>query len=272
MLSFKKFGNQKSKGYFIDGNGHVVPSEPISIFHYKGIKEELEYTPYKYKSPLPINKPEDTKSLDTLPGQSVEGDRKDHFFKKSDEIHSVQGEPEKKQLDALHKYSAYNHRTGDNASSKINRALIDNYKRGLSPTEGLSKVHQNVHKHVSDLTSKPIGKESHVYSGTSIKGDEAAKESKIFYSPAHISTSHDVKVAANFASRKGVSSRGYNIMHIHLKPEDKAYHVGNHSLFRGEHETIIPAGTKLKYNNTTHHHDEDGAYYKVHHYTVDSQQ
>jgi len=266
MLSFKKFIDKKTKPYFMDKNGNVVPSEPISIFHYDKMKSEI-----KEETSQSV-KPEGTKSLDTLPGQSVDGDRKEHFFKKSDEIHSVQGDPEKKQLDALHKYSAYNHRTGDNASKKINVSLIYNHKNGLPPTEGLSKANQNIHKHISALASRSIGKESHVYSGTHIRGDEAAQESRILFSPAHISTSHDVGVAKRFAERKGISRLGHNIMHIHLKPEDKAYHVGNHSLFRGEHETVIPAGTSLRYSHTTHHHDEDGQYFKVHHYTIDSQE
>lgn len=262
MLSFKKFVNKESKNYFIDINGNVVPNEPISITDHLKKKSEI-----KEETLTP-----QTTSLHTLPGQDVEGDRKEHFFKKSDEMHSAQSVPEKKQLDALQRYSMINRRTGDNASKRINRTLIDNHKEGLAHTDGMSKADQSIHNHISNLGSRPIGKESHVYSGTNIRGDEAAKESKTFYSPAHISTSHDVDVAKRFAERKGISRLGHNIMHIHLKADDRAFHAGNHSLFRGEHETIIPAGTKLNYSHTTHHHDENGKYFKVHHYTVDSQE
>jgi hypothetical protein len=258
MLTFK---NYIDKGYFIDHNGHVVPSKPISIVHKKdkrsGIKEDA--------------RPE-TSHLHTLPGQSVEGSRLDHFMKKSDEIHASHGELEKKDQNAIHKYSAYNRNGNANASARINTTLISNHEQGLPATSGLSTHDAAIHKRISGLASTPMGREAHVYSGMRFVGEKAAKESKILYSPSHISTSHDVDIARNFAKRKGIQSRGYDIMHVHLKPKDKAFHVGNRSLYQGEHETIIPAGTKLTYSHTTHHHDDNGEHYRVHHYTVDSQE
>lgn len=261
MLSFFSFISEKKniKSYFIDRHGFVVPSKPITI--------KLEGSKAAIKEE---NNSVEKTHLHTLPGQKVEGDRKAHFSKKSDEIHSIQGAPEKKHLDALDKYTTYNRRTGFNASKRINEKLIDNHKAGQSPTEGLSKADISTHKRISEYANRPMGKASDVYSGTHIDGEKAAKESKIFYSPAHISASHDVDVARNFAMRKGIPSRGFNIMHISLKPTDKAVHVGNHSVYSGEHETIIPAGTRLIYSHTTHHHDDDGYHYRVHHYTVDS--
>jgi hypothetical protein len=160
------------------------------------------------------------------------------------------------------------------SSSDINRKLI----KGVSLTPSQEIVHNTIKK-----KSKPLGHEVHLYSGTRTDFGKMARASKdgILVSPAHISTTHNFERAKGFA---GVTPEPENIpvhmIHIHAKPEDKGLHVSrlDKNVHKGELETIIPSGTKLKYSHSTNHNflikHKNGSYnqkYQVHHFTIDSQ-
>lgn len=194
-----------------------------------------------------------------------------HHIGISSDLHKGQEEPTRGQKTHIKKYSAGD--TGGDASSvsgKITKKLIENHKNGKAPTEGMSKGEKNIHETISSLASKPIGKEVHLYSGVGFNPSELANKSKdkVIHSPAHISATHEAEIARSFTENHDEK----HIMHIHMKPHDKGFHVGSHSENDHEHETIIPAGTKLKYHNTTQHVDDDGNTHNVHHFTIHSQE
>ena len=118
--------------------------------------------------------------------------------------------------------------------------------------------------------------EFHLMSGTKHDFGEMAKQSKdgILHSPAHISATHHQKIAKHFSY---IANSHKNLLHavqIHVKPHDKILHVSRlpHSM-KAEHETIIPAGTKLKYSHSTHEkHDLNNTPIKVDHFEIHSQE
>lgn len=138
-------------------------------------------------------------------------------------------------------------------SRELNERLI----KGFHPLNQID-VHNTIVKH-----AKPSGHEVVLHSGTkSIDFSKLAKQSKdgILHSPAHISATHSISVANNFARADGESKK--QMIHIHVKPTDKILHVSHHSSFgMDEHETIIPAGTKLKY---LHSSDESNHHFEIH--------
>jgi len=214
-----------------------------------------------------------------------------HHKKISDLLHSKQPEPTKKQHKHLQEYSyapddlptskGFNQKsdTGGFHSSLINKKLIDNHKKNKAPTEGMKPDQLEIHNSISKLASHPLGHQAHLYSGVGFDPKKAAEESEggILHLPAHMSTSHDVSIAANFADANNVERRtGRHIIHIDAKPTDRGFHVGKHSEEQHENETIIPAGTKLKYSHTTVHsgtsiYSQKAKFY-VHHFTIHSQE
>lgn len=97
--------------------------------------------------------------------------------------------------------------------------------------------------------AKPSGHSVTLHSGVSEKFADLVHSNKggIIHSPAHISTTHDPNIAYNFTKNEnGV----HNLINIKIKPQDRILHVSKYSSHKGEHETIIPAGTKLKHEKT----------------------
>ncbi|NDB84299.1 MAG: hypothetical protein EB127_16575 [Alphaproteobacteria bacterium] len=166
-----------------------------------------------------------------------------------------------------------------NMSSNINRKMIENHKNGLNPTSGFTSDESKVHSTISKLANHPIGHEHSVFSGLGFDPRKVVdKKNNTLYSPAHISTSHHPGTARKFANmhrddyEKGNEA---HLMHIRLKPTDKAYHVGKYSKESSEHETIIPAGTTLRYLGSTYHKDPDegdpdgpGVPWHLHHFEI----
>ena len=155
-------------------------------------------------------------------------------------------------------------------SAVLNKSLMSGSKLG----ERAQLVHDTIKKH-----AKPAGMEVHLYSGTGPTDFSAlAKKSKdgILHSPAHISASHDKHVADEFAFH-GDRTKGKHMIKIHVQPHDKILHISKLSQFPEEKETIIPAGTKLKYSHTEDGHIGDkhlaaGKPIKIHHFTIHSQE
>jgi hypothetical protein len=144
----------------------------------------------------------------------------------------------------------------------------------------LSYEHQKTHDTILKNV-KPLGHEVHLYSGTRTDFGKMARSSKngIIVSPAHLSTTHDHNVAKNFAGGnygKDFDDEPKHLIHIHAKPTDKGLYIGKSNGAAGEYETILPAGTKLKYSHTTNHKLKTNPKglitdFKVHHFTIDSQ-
>ena len=143
--------------------------------------------------------------------------------------------------------------------------------------ESLSDTHLMTHNAIMKLV-KPMDMELHVYSGVQKDLGELARQSKdhILDHPGHMSVSHNPAVARDFAVRANTGNSmnwtdHAHIAHIHMKPENKGLHVGYISRYPDEYETIIPAGTKLKYSHSTEH--KSGLYKNihVHHFTIHSQ-
>ena len=174
-----------------------------------------------------------------------------------------------------------------NSSKGISKKLIDNHNNNKDHDHGMSSGHyrsgERDSHHAIRNNAKSIGHETHLYSGVhpDFAKKHGGKEGHIVHSPAHISTSHDIRAAHKFANRNKDENGHSHIMHIHAKSENKGLHVSKHSASPSEHETIIPHGAQLKYSHTTtHEHDHDTnkvhgekpKYQRqtvhVHHYTI----
>lgn len=152
-------------------------------------------------------------------------------------------------------------------SKFLNRALIS----GKTLTKSQKDIHDGLMS-----SAKPIGHDITLYSGT---GDTnfglIARHSKdgILHSKAHISATHDHNVASQFAFAVGGKSQ---MIHIHMKSSDKGVHVSKISNHPDEHETVIPAGTKLKYLRSEEGKLTGGLYdgkkVTIHHFTIHSQE
>lgn len=167
--------------------------------------------------------------------------------------------------EAISEYTEHDKHDNFAKSAHINKPLI----RG----EQINPEHIHMHEAIMD-NAAPAKHEVHLWSGTGADFGELAKKSKdgILHSPAHISATHDAKVARNFANDK-YDTRKIHVVHIHVKPHDKVLHVSKHSHHEFEFETIIPAGTKLKYHGSTDHGQDDGMTRRLHehHFTIHSQ-
>lgn len=86
----------------------------------------------------------------------------------------------------------------------------------------------------------------HLYHGTANwhPGKLAAKHPEGHVkSAAYLSTTHYKKLARDYAHNGGANS---HILHIHVKKGQKALHIGEHSAYPEEHETLLPRNTTLK--------------------------
>lgn len=126
-------------------------------------------------------------------------------------------------------------------------------------------VHHTILKH-----AKPLGKNITLYHGTWHDFGKAAKKSKdgVVHSPAHLSTTHDHKIAKNFGGGDEGDDHHHMVV-IHAKKKDKGVYMdGESPKGGGERETVIPAGTKLKHIKS--HKTKDG--YHLHHFHIHHQE
>ena len=183
--------------------------------------------------------------------------------------------------DSKHLYSTTNRKL-----SPIDRDLLDEYKTSSSalnkhlihndyPPEDNPNIHRDLASahYVIKKHAKPIGKHMHFYSGTSTDFGNIARHSKdhILHSHAHISATHDLDVARGFAEIRNTGGPKH-IVHIKAEPHHKGLNVSNPDDMydNEERETIIPAGTKLKWSHSTKH-KIDGEIHHIHHFKIHSQ-
>lgn len=270
ILEAKK---QNNKGYFIDKDGYANPSKPITLRPIKKSKIKKKIISEK-KTVV-----SDDSHLDNLPGQprlKKDSDIDLHVDKISEKLHSTQQAPTRSQKKHIFAYTWGEGSKDNSISHELNNHLIDNHKNNRPSTHGMPSDIKSTHTAISKLTNQPLGHHIHLYSGVGFNPQEAAEKSKnsILHLPAHISATHDVRIAKTFAeiNHDMYSDSGLHIIHIEAKPADKGYHIGKHSNLHVENETIIPAGTKLKYSHSTTHHDGADNQFHVHHFTIHSQE
>lgn len=154
-------------------------------------------------------------------------------------------------------------------SKHLNNALIKN--KPMKPF--LLKIHNAIKNNAVKSDN-----EYTLYSGTKTDFGKLGEQSKdgILYSPAHISATHDLYSAHQFAFNHNTdvfdSKKSRHIISVEIKPNDKILHVSRYSDIPEEHETIIPSGTKLKYSHSEDFKDDNNNKIKMHHFTIHSQE
>jgi hypothetical protein len=287
MKTFKEVTQaNQDKGFTINDKGEAIPDAPI---HFKKIasdkkkvkvkneiKEALthvEELPGQHKlhqTPNPHKPGSDAHYKEIGKRMSAQAE---HHQKISDTLHSKQTPPTKVEKKHLSDYTEGEEGSGTH-SYNLNQVLIHNHKKGNPPTTGMTGHEKALHHTMTKLTSKPLGHEVHLYSGVGFNPKAAAKKSKegVIHLPAHISMSHHSEIATGFANiNHDLENTGRHVIHVHAKASDKGYHIGKYSNAHAEHETVLPAGTKLKYSHSTAHKDDEGNKINIHHFTVHSQ-
>lgn len=153
-----------------------------------------------------------------------------------------------------------------NKSRDLNKKLYNNHIENRLPLEGLTNEEKEIHKTVKRLASKPLGVSGILYSGISYD----PSKNDTFYSPSHMSTSHDINTGEFFARRS--KNHDNHMMAIHIEPKDKGYHVGEDSTFDGESETILPSGTTLTHIKSEPYENDFGNKFILHHFKIKHQE
>lgn len=166
----------------------------------------------------------------------------------------------------LHKYTGVEPHSED-----INTHLI-RFSETKKLPKNLEEIHETIKKHI-----KPLGHSVHLFSGiaTSLAEKLPKNPGDILHSPAHISMSHSPRTARTYM--KYDDDFNAHMIHIHTKPSDKGLHISRISEFPNEHETILPAGTNLKYHGTStipvkNFYSSPNANIKIHHFSIHSQE
>lgn len=191
------------------------------------------------------------------------------LYELSDKLHGATAMKLGTDWKHMRKFTSHDDNINRTGSYSLNNKLVE----GQPLTGSDRHMHDAIMKH-----AKPSGYEFHVFSGTSRDFEAISKNSKdrVIHMPAHTSTTHSLPIAREFACTKfDTPQRGDypHLIHIHVKPHDKVLHVSKYAPkeFSKEHETIIPAGTKLKYSHSSNHSDGLDKY-RVHHFTIHSQE
>ncbi len=147
-------------------------------------------------------------------------------------------------------------------SSSLNGDLINGKKLNVD----LEPVH-----HAILNNSKPANHEFHVFSGIGrglARAFSEHKEGDVFHSPAHISTTHNIKIANSFAHKATILNEPKNYMSVHIKPKDKILHIPGIDepigYWASEHETILPSGTNLKLVKKSKHGNDNVYHFQIH--------
>jgi hypothetical protein len=250
MISFKKFIN---RAFNKTENKYIILNEPIHFKkHQMKIKEINESI-------------SNSKILNDLKYKNLEkyGGRE----RLSEILHnSTAKNLNKDEIKHIHYFTSdisHFNKTYRNGSTRLNYSLIN----GTALHDHDQKIHDTIMKH-----AKPSGHSFHLFSGDKRDFKKISKRSgsNIFYCPAHTSATHAIEVAHGFAHEKRDEKNNMHFIHIHVNPHDKILHVSHYSENPDEHETIIPAGTTLKYHGTTVEKNEMNTYH-IHHMTIHSQ-
>ena len=287
MKPFKQFSEEnkqkKQESHYVDKKGRVVllhalgerlPHERVEKKKDKKKVSEDWKTSHYFDADKNISPKHGDEGLDTDAGDPEE---------LSDILSRTQKEPSEEHKKHLNNYTKN--------SRVLNKSLIKAHQEydelGFEHPEGIRSRLEEQHGALMANTHAPL-RHVHLYSGTDHDFSDIAKSSKdgIIHSPAHISASHDIHVATEFSRRKsdmdslsraasGEHATGH-MVHINVKPHQKIIHMSHHSEYPGEHETLIPSGTNLKYSHTTEHYakekpQEQGSpkmKIKIHHFDI----
>jgi hypothetical protein len=147
------------------------------------------------------------------------------------------------------------------SSYPLNSSLIAHHVHGRPISR---KRHEQI-KHLDTATNTPINHHLHAYSGVGYNPIKLKNHNGELDMPAYTSLTHSKEVALHFSEMKphydehGKIMNEHHILHIHLKPTDKARHVSHLSEFSTEHESILPRRTTLKVHDTpTIYKNDDG--------------
>ena len=161
-----------------------------------------------------------------------------------------------------------------NDSSDLNKDLLD---RHFKKTKILDH-HKKQIKALDRRTSSPIGHHVSLYSGLGFNPANHITGKNLIRMPAYTSLTHAKRIATFFSALKqsGEQNDGdkpvRHILHVHMRPEDHADHIGDAHDNATEHETILPRDTVLKIHDTpTTHKDANGATYKIWHAHIHKQ-
>lgn len=168
----------------------------------------------------------------------------------------------------------------DPSSLSINESLIEAHNTRQPPN--MSSEDEKVHRSILRLSSNPIGHSVDLYSGVGFDPKKLlGAAGSTLYLPAHTSATHSPLVALQHAiqnrPRTGPMGMGKtaHMIKITTTPTTKGFHVGDLSSYKNEQETVLPAGTTLKYSHTTMHNVQENPQFPVkvrlHHFTVQSQ-
>jgi hypothetical protein len=201
----------------------------------------------------------------------------------SSKLEKAQGEVSEDHKKSLKAYTG--------GSSNLNNELIKAHHEGREPfsewPESIRKQALRQHNAIMQNTHGP-GQAVSLFTGTPHDFGAMGKEAKdgIVHSPAHISASHDIGVGMHFArqaagwngeAQPGAQEDDAHMVHIRVKPHNKIVHMSHHSDYPAEHESVVPAGTKLKYSHSTTHwtkREADGGpgserrRVQIHHYDI----
>ena len=147
-------------------------------------------------------------------------------------------------------------------SRPLNNDLIN----GKKLNSDLESVH-----HAILNNSKSANHEFHVFSGIGhglARAFSEHEEGDVFHSPAHISTTHNIKIANSFARKATILNEPKNYMSVHIKPKDKILHIPGIDepigYWSSEHETILPSGTNLKLIKKSKHGNDNVYHFQIH--------
>lgn len=226
----------------MNANDAYVPDEPIHFKQVLKIKEETEDKTH-------IN-------------HWINHNENEHLGHNSEEVSKTLADHVKKHVD-LNKKQVTRINDYTRNSRILNAALIKAHKNKTD----LFDHHKKVTHELDSITGKPIGHESHLYSGLSFNPSKMKNENGHVHLPAYMSLTHDKNTAHKFArkayedaftAKERREAHDQHILHLHMKKNNKGLHVSHLSQYNKEHETVLPRNTKIKiHHEPTVYHDGD---------------
>jgi len=122
--------------------------------------------------------------------------------------------------------------------SDVNSHIHEAHHKGVA-------IHPAYHEMVDRLdkiSNRPIGHHLHAYSGTT-DPRQHMNDQHIMHNPAYTSLSHEKREARYHAGYADRNSSDIHMLHVHLKPTDKAGFIGG-----GQHESLLPRHSQLAIN------------------------